>query len=316
MAVELKSVSFRNGDVDLVADLRLPADFEADQKYAALVITTPGSSVKGQIGANYGSRMADRGFVTLVFDPSHQGQSGGEPRDLEDPATRVEDIRCAVDYLTTLDYVDEGSIGVLGICAGGGYAVNAAMTEHRIRAVGTVVAVNLGRAFRQASDSADAVVQTLEAVGAARTGEARAGEPVRNPWIPDTLEGAKAAGITDRDVLEAVEFYRTPRGFDEHSTNRRHYRSDALILGFDAFHLIEELLTQPIQVIVGGRRGSTGSFEDGELLWERARNKEELFVIDGAGHYDLYDRPEYVDHAIDRLDGFFSKWLGPVSPAT
>lgn len=311
MAVELQSVSFKNGAIDVAADLRLPEDFDAGERYAALVIVTPGSSVKGQIGANYGGRMAEKGFVTLVFDPSYQGQSGGEPRDLEDPAARVEDVRCAVDFLTTQDYVDEDRIGVLGVCAGGGYAVNAAMTEHRIKAVGTVVAVNLGRAYRQADvSSGDAIVKTLEAVGQARTTEARGGEPVRNPWVPDTPEDAQAAGITDRDVLEAVQFYRTPRGFDGTSTNRRHLRSDGLILGFDAFHLVEELLTQPIQVIVGARLGSTGSFEDGMQLWERARNTNDVLVIDGAGHYDMYDKAEYVDQAVERLDGFFTEHLG------
>lgn len=310
MTHELQHVSFRNGQIDMAGDLWLPDGFDQNDRYAALIIATPGSSVKEQIGANYGSRMADRGFVVIAFDPSHQGQSGGEPRDLEDPATRIEDIRCAVDFLTTLDYVDEGRIGILGVCAGGGYAVSAAMIEHRIRAVGTVVAVNIGRARRQGDvSSADAMVRTLEAVGAQRSAEARGGGQRRDPWIPDTLEEAMVAGITDRDVLEAVEFYRTPRGYSEHSTNRRLFTSTAALMSFDAFHLVGELLTQPLQVIVGGRRGSTESYEDGLLLWERARNKEGLIVIDGAGHYDMYDKPTYVDQAVDRLEGFYREYL-------
>lgn len=155
MACEPKPVSFKNRDLDIAGQLRLPNGFDDKKSYAALVIVTPGSSVKEQIGAVYGSKMADRGFVTLTFDPSYQGESGGEPRDLEDPAARVEDVRCAVDYLMTLPYVDEERLGVLGVCNGGGYAVNAAMTEHRFKAVGTVVAVNMGRAWRQAAPSAD-----------------------------------------------------------------------------------------------------------------------------------------------------------------
>ena len=310
MACELKTISFKNGSIDVAGDVRLPNGFNANEKYAALVIATPGSSVKEQIGAVYGEKMAEKGFITLAFDPSYQGQSGGEPRDLEDPAARVEDIRCAVDFLTTLKNVDEERIGILGICAGGGYTVNAAMTEHRIKAVGTVVAVNIGRAFRQGDvNSRDAVVKALEAVGKQRTIAARSGKSRRDPWIPDSLEQAKAVGITDIDVLEAVEFYRTPRGYNKYSTNRRLSRSNALLLGFDAFHLVPELLTQPLQVIVGGRLGSTGSFEDGKQLWELASNKHDFFVIVGAGHYDMYDTPQYLDQAVDRLDGFYKTHL-------
>ncbi|MGJ9418741.1 alpha/beta hydrolase [Massilia sp. CMS3.1] len=309
MACELKHISFKNGSIDIAGDLRFPNGFDANQKYAALVIVTPGSSVKEQIGAVYGEKMAEKGYVTLAFDPSHQGESGGEPRDLEDPAARVEDIRCAVDFLATQSYVGEDRIGVLGICAGGGYAVNAALTEHRFKAVGTVVAVNLGRAFRQAELSVGAVLKTIEAVGKQRNVEARGGDPLRVQWIPDSLQEAKAAGIVDPDTLEAVEFYRTPRGYNKNSTNRRFFRGDALVLGFDAFHLVGELLSQPIQVIVAGRLGTTFSFEDGKHLWGQATNKKDLFVIQGAGHYDMYDKQPYVDQAAERLDSFYKEYL-------
>ena len=309
MACELKRVSFRNGPIDLAGEVRFPKDFNANERYAALIIVTPGSNVKEQIGAFYGERMSERGFVTLAFDPSYQGQSGGEPRDLEDPAARVEDIRCAVDFLNTLPYVGENRIGILGVCAGGGYSVNAAMTEHRIRAVGTVVAVNIGRARRQGTLSADAVVKTLEEVGRQRTIEARGGELRREKWIPDSPEEARAEGITDPDTLEAIDYYRTPRGYNENSTNRRLFRSRAAMMGFDAFHLAGELLTQPVQVIVAGRLGTTFSFDDGKRLWEQARNKVDFFVVNGAGHYDMYDKPEYVDQAVERLEGFYKDYL-------
>jgi fermentation-respiration switch protein FrsA (DUF1100 family) len=174
------------------------------------------------------------GVRPLASDPPHEGKSGGSPRDLEDPATRVEDLRCGVDYLTMLDSVDAERIGIVG-AAQAGYEVNAGMTEHRIKAVGTVTAVNLGRAFRQAdTSSADAVAATLKAVGAQRAAEARGAEQRRDPLLPDTAESAEAIGITDRDMLEAVEFYRTPRGYSERSTNRLLFTSNATILGFGA----------------------------------------------------------------------------------
>lgn len=309
MPIEPKCVSFKNGSIDLAGVLHLPDGFTETRTYAALVIVTPGSSVKEQIGAVWGRKMAERGFIALAYDPSYQGESGGEPRDMEDPAARVEDVRCAVDYLMTLSYVGEEQVGVLGICAGGGYAVNAALTEHRFKAVGTVVAVNIGRALRQGSLSANAVADTLEAVGKQRTAEARGGAARRDPWIPDNMEEAKAAGFKDPDVLDAVEFY-SERRPAKTRTNRRDFRSLGPLMSFDAFHLVGELLTQPVQIVVGGRLGTTLQFEDGKLLFERATNKWDLFVIEGAGHYEMYDKDEYVDQAVERLDGFYKQYLG------
>lgn len=303
-------VTFPNETFDLAGQLHLPGGFDRSSTYPAIVISTPGSSVKEQIGANYGRALADRGYIALAFDPGFQGQSGGQPRDLEDPAARVDDIRFAVDHLTTLEHVDNRRIGALGICAGGGYAVGATMTDHRIKALGTVVPVNVGRAFRQADTSSKgSAVAMIQAVGDQRTASA-AGEDVdRNVWIPDTEAQAAAFGITDVDTLEAVRFYRTPRGYHENSTNRRHHTSDAMMLGYDAFHLVEELLTQPLQVIVGGRLGTTFSYADGLALWEKAPNAKGFHVVDGAGHYEMYDEPNYVDEAVDTLDAFYAEFL-------
>ncbi|GGE85490.1 alpha/beta hydrolase [Sphingomonas prati] len=309
MADETRIVSFEAGPVDVIGVLHLPHGFNESRIYPAIVIVTPGSSVKEQIGATYGARLAAKGFVALAFDPSYQGESGGEPRDLEDPSARVEDVCCAIDYLVTLAYVDEERIGVLGICAGGGYAVKAALTERRIKAVGTVVPVNIGRAFRQAQVTDGAIDETLAAVGRQRTAEARGGAERRDPWLPDSLDDAEAAGIVDPDTLEAIAYYRTPPGYNANASNRLLFRSNALLLGFDAFHLVAELLPQPLQVIVAGRRGTTFSYEDGEDLWHRARNRKDFTVIAGAGHYELYDKPEYVDQATDRLGAFFRVWL-------
>jgi hypothetical protein len=306
----IQTTSISRGGFELAGNLHLPEGFDAGHQHPAVIIATPGSSVKEQIGANYARALAREGFVALAFDPAYQGQSGGEPRDLEDPAERVADLRYAVDFLTALDLVDAERIGVLGICAGGGYAVNAAMTEQRIKAVGTVVPVNIGCAFRAAMTAPGSVAGLLEDVARQATAEARGGQSVRHPWIPDTVRDAESAGVTDIDVLQAVTYYRTPRGHHERSTNRRHYRSDALILGFDAFHLADELLTQPVQVIVAGEGGSTGSLEDGRQLTQLAREAEDILVIEGARHYEMYDEPEYIAQAVECLGKFFDKHLG------
>jgi fermentation-respiration switch protein FrsA (DUF1100 family) len=140
----------------------------------------------------------------------------------------------------------------------------------------------------------------------ARTEETRAGELSRVNWLPDTLDDAAAAGLTDIDTTQAITFYRTERGRNEYSTNRRISRSDSLLLGYDAFHLVDQLMTQPLQVILAGRIGNTGSYENGMQLWKLAPNPVDLMVIEGAGHYEMYDEPEYVDAAVERLAHFYS----------
>ncbi len=300
----LRHITIPRGPIELAADLHLPDDIDASAPLRAVVLSTPGSSVKEQIGANYASRLAARGIAALVFDPANQGQSGGEPRDLEDPYRRGEDISYAIDALSTIPGIDPERIGVLGICAGGGYAVHTARTDHRIRAVGTVVASNIGSAFRSFQPEGPAAA--LDALAGTRTEETHSGELSRVNWLPDTLDDAAAAGLTDIDTTQAITFYRTERGRNEHSTNRRLSRSDSLLLGYDAFHLVDQLMTQPLQVILAGRIGNTGSYENGMQLWKLAPNPVDLMVIEGAGHYEMYDEPEYIDAAVDRLADFYS----------
>jgi fermentation-respiration switch protein FrsA (DUF1100 family) len=132
---------------------------------------------------------------------------------------------------------------------------------------------------------------------------------VRVNWLPDTLEDAAALGITDVDTLQAIEFYRLPPAYNEHSTNRRLSRSDPLLLGYDALHLVDQLLSQPLQVIVAGRRGSTDHYETGMALWDMAPNPVDLHVVDGAGHYEMYSVPRYVDQAVARLLAFYDEHL-------
>ncbi|MFF5091324.1 alpha/beta hydrolase [Streptomyces niveus] len=299
----LEHITIPRGPIDLAADLHLPDSFDQAVPIRAVVLSTPGSSVKEQIGANYASRLAARGVAALVFDPAHQGRSGGEPRDLEDPYRRGEDISYAIDALSTIPGIAPDRIGVLGICAGGGYAVHTARTDHRIKAVGTVVPGNMGTSFR--GFQPDGAVAALDAMADARTEETRSGELTRVNWLPDTLEEATAAGLTDIDTTQAVTYYRTERGGNEHSTNRRLSRGDSLLLGYDAYHLVDQLMTQPLQVILAGRIGNTGSYESGMRLWKLAPNPVDLMVIDSAGHYEMYDEPEYVDAAVDRLVDFY-----------
>jgi fermentation-respiration switch protein FrsA (DUF1100 family) len=274
----LQHLTIPRGPIELAADLHLPGNPDSAAPLRAVVVSTPGSSVKEQIGANYASRLAARGIAALVFDPAHQGQSGGEPRDFEDPYVRGEDISYAIDALGTIPGIDPRRIGVLGICAGGGYAVHTARTDHRIKAVATVVPGNMGTSFR--SFQPDGPAAALDALADERIEETRSGEMTRVNW-----------------------------GGSEHSTNRRLSRSDSLLLGYDAFHLVDQLMTQPLQVILAGRIGNTGSYDTGMQLWKLAPNPVDLMVIDGAGHYEMYDEPAYVDAAVERLTSFYANNL-------
>ena len=305
----IEHVAIERGPYALAGDLHLPEDFDPAGRRPAVVLATPGSSVKEQIGANYASRLARHGLVALTFDPSHQGRSGGEPRDLEDPYRRGEDLSYAIDTLSAIPGVDPSRIGGLGICAGGGYAVHTARTDHRIRAIATVVASNVGKAFRDATSAAGGPVSALDRLAQQRAEEVAEGDPVRVNWLPDTLEEAAALGITDVDTLQAIEFYRLPPARNEYSTNRRLRRSDPLLLGYDAFHLVDPLLSQPLQVIVAGRRGNTDQYESGMALWDMAPNPVDLFVVDGAGHYEMYGVPHHVDAAVARLLAFYDAHL-------
>lgn len=152
--IRVLTISFKNNNIDMAGNLYLPKSFSEGSKYPAIVSVHPGGGVKEQTAGLYAQKLAEQGFVTLAFDASHQGASRGMPRLLDDPMRRVADIYSAVDYLTTLGYVDANRIGALGICAGSGTAVKAASLERRIKAVATVSAVDVGAAVRKGWDPA------------------------------------------------------------------------------------------------------------------------------------------------------------------
>ncbi|MEM5014478.1 alpha/beta hydrolase [Niallia taxi] len=155
--------------------MNFPPGFDGKQKYPALVVTHPDGSVKEQTAGEYAKLFAENGYVTLVFDASYNGESTGAPHSYIDPALRVEDISCAIDYLTTLAYIDKARIGGLGVCAGGGYMLSASLTEKRLKAIGTIAAVDLGMGLR--GDDKAARIKLLEEVGEERTKIANGAEP-------------------------------------------------------------------------------------------------------------------------------------------
>ena len=308
----MESVKIRNKDMywDIAADIYFPPNFDKTKKYPAIISAHPIGSCKEQTSGNvYGVALAKEGFVVIAFDRSFQGASGGEPRFIEDPTLTVEDFRHVADYLVTLPYVDEDRIGVLGICGGGGYSINAAMTERRIKAVGTVTGANYGRLMREGFTNYNPIA-ALERMAKQRTAEAR-GEPVRvDDLLPPSVEAGRKAGITDIDVLEATDYYRSPRGQKPHGLNRSVPSHQAAAVGWDAFHLAEVLLTQPLMVVVGDKVGGFGAYRDGcEIVGRAASKEKELVVAKGWSHYDLYDKPEPVKIALDKLIPFYKRHL-------
>ena len=308
----METVNIRNRDMywDIAADIHFPPSFDPAAKYPAIISAHPIGSCKEQTsGEVYGAALAKEGFVVIAFDASFQGSSGGEPRSIEDPTQRVEDFRHVADYLVTLPYVDEERIGVLGICGGGGYSINAAMTERRIKAVGTVTGANYGRLMREGFTGYNPIA-ALETMAAQRTAEARGAEYKVDDLLASSPEEARRLGVTDRDPLEATEYYRTPRGQKPNGLNRSLPSHQAAAVGWDAFHLAEVLLTQPLMVVVGDQVGGFGAYRDGCEIIGRARSeKKELVVVEGWSHYDLYDKPEPVGQALAKLIPFYKENL-------
>ncbi|NVM76351.1 hypothetical protein FHW83_002146 [Duganella sp. SG902] len=301
----IKAVTFANKAVEIAAHLHLPPDFREDRQYPALVGIHPAGGVKEQTIGLYARRLAAHGFVVLVYDSSYQGASGGEPRLLEDPSTRVEDARCAADFLTTLPYVADQRMGVFGVCAGGGYALAVAQTERRFKAVAGVSATPMGEAarsmFGQPVSAAD-VIRTLEAAAAQRTAQARGAAPVYAPFVPERPEDIDRN--TPTMLREGYDYYRTPRGQHPNSKGRFLMTSLDKMYAFSTFHLLPMLLTQPL-LLVAGSEADTKVFS--ERAHALATGPKELLIIDGATHMALYDTPAYVDQAVARLAAFFGQ---------
>ncbi|WP_243430367.1 hypothetical protein DOK78_000043 [Enterococcus sp. DIV2402] len=245
-----ETVTFKGRHFNIVGDLFFPENFDSSNKYPAIVVTHPTSSVGEQTSGLYAEKLAEKGFVTITFDASYQGRNEGEPRNTEDPAVRTEDISRAIDYLVTLDYVDENRIGAAGICAGGGYTIHAAKTERRIKAVAGIAPANVGATFRGAFGSEANLLGMLEQIAQQRTAEARGVEVQEVNWIPNSPEELKAAGMTDIDFVEAVDYYRTDRGYCPFSSNLVPFTNYAAILGFDANILLEIKLVDLLHIVM------------------------------------------------------------------
>ncbi|MEV6540664.1 alpha/beta hydrolase [Streptomyces sp. NPDC051665] len=299
-------VTFLSAGLKLAGHLYTPDGETPGVPRPAIVVGHPGTGVKEQASGLYARLLAERGFVTLAFDAAYQGESEGEPRSLEDPGQRVEDLKAAVSFLGTLDEVDPGRIGALGICASGGYALAATATDPRIRAVGTVSAVDMSRQFRLGADGAQdpAVVEgMLAAASAARTAEAHGADVQRFPVFPATEEEARAGGP---HVYDGWEYYCTPRAQHPRSAKSLTWTSVDRVAAFDTFASVALIAPRPLLLIVG--RAAVTSWMSVEAF-QKSYGAKELAWIEGASHVDLYDKDAYVTPAVEKLDDFFAAHL-------
>jgi fermentation-respiration switch protein FrsA (DUF1100 family) len=307
VTIERVTYPARNLGTKIVANLFKPAGFATARRYAALVVTHPFGGVKEQTAGLYAQRLAEEGFITLAYDASYQGESGGEPRLMEVPAQRLDDISCAIDYLAQHPQADRERIGSLGICAGGSYALCQAQTELRVKAVAAVSTFNLGEARREGMGtiSYDERMKRLRDAADARSREAR-GEPVQLvPVVPDS-----AAGFTDQTpqlYREGYEYYRTPRAQHANSPNRYLFSSLPQQMAFFPFEQLETISPRPLLVIAGSK---ADTLFWSQQVYQKAREPKELHVIDGATHIDMYDRPRFVTPAVAKLKEFFGRHLG------
>lgn len=302
--VTVRKVSFlRSNNIVLVGNLFLPKDFDPAKRYPTILSIHPAGSVKEQSAGLYAHHLAENGFVTLAFDATYAGESGGTPHWSEAPYERVEDIRYAIDYLVTLPFVDERRIGALGLCAGGGYVIATAPTERRIRAVAGVSAADIGAANRESwlrGRTVKEQIALLEDVAEQRTREARGAELMKVYMCPEPDEN------TAPSFREGYEYYRTSRAWHPRADNFYLRRSQATKMAFSAIENIN-LLTQPVLLVVGEKADSEWQTE---RFYRALPGKDkEVFAVSGYSHIDLYDKPGAVDPAIKKLTAFFKRTL-------
>jgi len=301
--VDHRKVTFRNRyGITLAADLYQPKD--ATGKRAAIAVGGPFGAVKEQSSGLYAQTMAERGFVTLAFDPSYTGESSGEPRNVASPDINTEDFSAAVDFLGLQPSVDRERIGIIGICGWGGMALNAAAADKRIKAVVASTMYDMTRVMSKGYDDSvtrEQRTQALVQLGRQRWRDAENGAPSYGP-VSNELKGGEAQFLVDYH-----DYYRTPRGFHTRAVNSNGSWTLTTPLSFMNMPIltyIAEIAPRPV-LFIHGEKAHSRYFS--ETAYAAAAEPKELMIIKGANHVDLYDRPDRIP--FDRMSAFFHENL-------
>ena len=321
--VEHHKVTFRNRyGITLVGDLYVPKNIRSGQKLPAIAVAGAFGAVKEQSSGLYAQEMAERGFVTLAFDPSYLGESGGEPRNMASPDINTEDFSAAVDFLGLQNFVNREQIGILGICGWGGMALNAAVGDTRIKAVATSTMYDMSRVMAngykinmkqnaqggydraQPQMDAEARYQTKVQLNNGRWEAAQNGYATLAP--ANNLDPKDITADTPKFIAEYADFYRTKRGFHPRAVNSNPQGSWATTvpLAFINMPILQRAgeLRAPT-LIVHGEKAHSHYFSEDAFKSLGSKNKE-LYIVPGASHTDLYDNTR-GKIPFDKFEQFF-----------
>ena len=310
--VEHSKVTFHNHyGITLVADMYVPKEIPGqagnDVRLPAIAVSGPFGAVKEQTSGIYAQHMAERGFLTIAFDPSYTGESGGEPRRTASPDINTEDFLAAVDFLSNQDNVDPERIGIIGICGFGGMAINAAALDPRIKATVTSTMYDMSRVAREgyfgSADSEEARDAQRQAWAAQRTEEYRTGDYKRAGGVVDPLPDDAPWFVKDYHA-----YYKTQRGYHPRSGNSTdgwNITGTMSFLNQPLLDMAGEIKT-PV-LLIHGEKAHSRYFSEGAYAKLKGDNKE-LLIIPGAVHTDLYDDKAGVI-PYDKMESFFKKNL-------
>lgn len=299
--VNVKKVTFKNRyGIKLVGDLYTPNNKSAD-KLPAIAVSGPFGAVKEQASGLYAQTMAEKGFITLAFDPSYTGESEGTPRLVASPDINTEDMSAAVDFLSIQPDVDPDKIGVIGICGFGGFALNAAAMDTRIKATLTSTMYDMSRVnangYFDAMNQEDRY-QLKEKLNAQRTADFKSGTYAAEAGLPDKLTGDEPQFVKDY-----YDYYKTPRGYHKRSKNSNTGWNMTSALSFINMPILtysHEIKT-PVLMLHGEKAHSRYFSED--AYKKLTGNNKELMIIPDANHVDLYDNLDKIP--FDKITKFF-----------